>query len=167
MERASFKLPFVSCAATVSSVMKESGLFEDFKETVFPKGIKNYLDKFIKEDTHGNFTGKINNMTIELKAYNLGDEKNQMERIMVITKDRLILMAGCLIVYFAEFILGWNYFSFFQTELKILWIVLFAASFAATFMMDFITTSKKIKYMLYGFIGLLTFIVPPSQGTQN
>lgn len=79
---------------------------------------------------------------------------------MVITKDRLILMAGCLIVYFAEFILGWNYFSFFQTELKILWIVLFAASFAATFMMDFITTSKKIKYMLYGFIGLLTFIVP-------
>lgn len=75
MERASFKLPFVSCAATVSSVMKESGLFEDFKETVFPKGIKNYLDKFIKEDTHGNFTGKINNMTIELKAYNLGDEK--------------------------------------------------------------------------------------------
>lgn len=79
---------------------------------------------------------------------------------MVITKDRLILMAGCLILYFAEFILGWNYFSFFQTELKILWIVLFAASFAATFMMDFITTSKKIKYMLYGFIGLLTFIVP-------
>lgn len=78
----------------------------------------------------------------------------------MVQKDRLILKASCLIVYFAEFILGWNYFSFFQTELKILWIVLFAASFAVTFIIDFITTSKKIKYMLYGFIGLLAFMVP-------
>ena len=46
MEGAEFRLPFVSCAATASAVMKASGLFENFEQTNFPKNIKKYLDKY-------------------------------------------------------------------------------------------------------------------------
>ncbi len=77
MERAERKLPIATCAATASSVMVDSGVFEGMHETCFPKEVMRHLDKQIKMQTE-NSKLQITKTSMDLskpetKPSNLGD----------------------------------------------------------------------------------------------
>ena len=83
MEKADYKIPLVSCAASVSGVIEDSGLFPDFKGSIFPKKIKEYFDSFMKKTKEKNSAEKMKEtdveLGIELKIYDLHEEKHYGE----------------------------------------------------------------------------------------
>jgi hypothetical protein len=79
MQKASFQIPFVSCAATVSNVIKSSELFSDFEETIFPKKIKNYFDKHIGKKEIEDSDSNIYELDIKLSIYDLSKTENAGE----------------------------------------------------------------------------------------
>ena len=64
---------FLSCATTVSKVILNTKLFKGFKQTCFPKKIKNYFDQWIKDNKNNT------DISIELTKIDLMDKETKFD----------------------------------------------------------------------------------------